>query len=55
MAKANCYNLMGLANYNLGIYNEAIRSYHNAMHIAQCHEPDGHHGKMQPEYRCFIC
>jgi len=33
MAKANCYNLIGLANYNLGIYNEAIRSYHNAMRI----------------------
>jgi signal transduction histidine kinase len=33
-AKAECYNRIGLANYSLGIYNEAIRSYHNAMQIA---------------------
>ena len=25
---------MGLAYYNLGIYNEAIRSYHHAMRLA---------------------
>ncbi len=54
-AKANCYNRIGLANYNLGIYNEAIRSYHNAMQIASSLNHNCHHGKMQPEYRCFIC
>ncbi len=55
IAKANCFNLIGLANYNLGIYNEAIRSFHSAMNIARSLKPDRHHGKMQPEYRCFIC
>lgn len=34
LGKAQAYILYGLANYNLGIYDEAIRAYHNATILA---------------------
>jgi signal transduction histidine kinase/Tfp pilus assembly protein PilF len=32
--KAKAYNLYGLASFNTGVYDEAIRAYHNTMRLA---------------------
>jgi signal transduction histidine kinase len=34
LKKANAYKLYGLACYNLGIYDQSIKSYHTAMRLA---------------------
>jgi signal transduction histidine kinase len=34
LAKARCFNLIGLSCYNLGIYDHSIEAYHNAMRMA---------------------